>query len=126
MKYLRYFESSEESWNVERDDIIEIFSDFMDDFQVTCVFGKRLHQFNVVDVKITDQDIKLGFKYYSQVRLIPLNKKSPWELSQYINSDEFLERQSEIVSKLDYYDLELTKVFVESTPSSILFLIYSK
>ncbi len=126
MKYLRYFESSEEIWNVERDDIIEIFSDFMDDFQVTCVFGKRLHQFNVVDVKITDQDIKLGFKYYSQVRLIPLNKKSPWELSQYINSDEFLERQSEIVSKLDYYDLELTKVFVESTPSSILFLIYSK
>jgi hypothetical protein len=126
MKYLRYFESSEEIWNVERDDIIEIFSDFMDDFQVTCVFGKRLHQFNVVDVKITDQDIKLGFKYYSQVRLIPLNKKSPWELSQYINSDDFLERQSEIVSKLDYYDLELTKVFVESTPSSILFLIYSK
>ena len=126
MKYLRYFESSEEIWNVERDDIIEIFSDFMDDFQVTCVFGKRLHQFNVVDVKITDQDIKLGFKYYSQVRLIPLNKKSPWELSQYINSDDFLERQSEIASKLDYYDLELTKVFVESTPSSILFLIYSK
>ena len=126
MKYLRYFENSEEIWNVERDDIIEIFSDFMDDFQVTCVFGKRLHQFNVVDVKITDQDIKLGFKYYSQVRLIPLNKKSPWELSQYINSDDFLERQSEIVSKLDYYDLELTKVFVESTPSSILFLIYSK
>ena len=126
MKHLRHFESSEENWNVEREDILEIFSDFMDDFQVTCVFGKRLHQFDVVDVKITDQDIKLGFKYYSQVRLIPLNKKSPWELSQYINSDDFLERQSEIVSKLDYYDLELTKVFVESTPSSILFLIYSK
>jgi len=126
MKYLRYFESSEEIWNVERDDIIEIFSDFMDDFQVTCVFGKRLHQFNVVDVKITDQDIKLGFKYYSQVRLIPLDKKSPWQLSQYINSDEFIERQSEVISKLEYYDLELYKVFVESTPSSILFLIYSK
>ena len=128
MKYLRYFESNEQNWNVERDDIIEIFSDFNDDFDVTVVFGKRLHQFNVIDVKITDQDINLGFKYYSQVRLIPFDKKNPWELSQYINSDEFLERQSEVVSKLDYYDLELTKVFVsvESTPSSILFLIYSK
>jgi len=126
MKYLRYFESREENWNVERDDIIEIFSDFIDEFNVTVVFGKRLHQFDVVDVKITDQDIKLGFKYYSKVRLIPLDKKSPWELSQYINSNVFLERQSEVVSKLDYYDLELYKVFVESTPSSILFLIYSK
>jgi len=126
MKHLRHFESSEENWNVEREDILEIFSDFMDDFQVTCVFGKKLHQFNVIDVKITDQDINLGFKYYSQVRLIPLDKKSPWQLSQYINSDEFIERQSEVISKLDYYDLELYKVFVESTPSSILFLIYSK
>jgi hypothetical protein len=126
MKHLRHFESSEENWNVEREDILEIFSDFMDDFQVTCVFGKKLHQFNVIDVKITDQDINLGFKYYSQVRLIPLDKKSPWQLSQYINSDEFIERQSEVISKLEYYDLELHKVFVESTPSSILFLIYSK
>ena len=85
-----------------------------------------MFQFDVVDVKIADQDIKLGFKYYAKVRLIPLDKKSPWQLSQYINSDYFIERQSEIVSKLDYHDLELTKVFVESTPSSILFLIYSK
>ena len=37
--------------------------------------------------------------------MIPLIKKSPWELSQYIDSDEFLERRSEIVSKIDYYDL---------------------
>lgn len=126
MKFLKYFESDSHNWNVEREDILEIFSDFIDDFQVTCVFGKKLHQFDVVDVEITDQDIKLGFKYYSQVKLIPLDKKSPWELSQYINSDEFLERQSEIVSKLDYYDLELTRVFIESTPSSIKFLIYSR
>jgi hypothetical protein len=126
MKYLKYFENSEIGWSVERDDIIETFNDFVDEFNVTVVFGKRLHQFDVVDVKIADQDIKLGFKYYAKVRLIPLDKKSPWQLSQYINSDYFIERQSEIVSKLDYHDLELTKVFVESTPSSILFLIYSK
>lgn len=126
MKYLKYFENSEIGWSVERDDIIETFNDFVDEFNVTVVFGKRLHQFDVVDVKIADQDIKLGFKYYAKVRLIPLDKKSPWQLSHYINSDYFIERQSEIVSKLDYHDLELTKVFVESTPSSILFLIYSK
>ena len=126
MKYLKYFENSEIGWSVERDDIIETFNDFVDEFNVTVVFGKWLHQFDVVDVKIADQDINLGFKYYSQVRLIPLDKKSPWQLSQYINSDEFIERQSEVISKLDYYDLELYKVFVESTPSSILFLIYSK
>ena len=133
MKYLKYFENSEIGWSVERDDIIETFNDFVDEFNVTVVFGKRLHQFDVVDVKIADhiilpgvQDIKLGFKYYAKVRLIPLDKKSPWQLSNYINSDYFIERQSEIVSKLDYHDLELTKVFVESTPSSILFLIYSK
>jgi hypothetical protein len=126
MKYLKYFENNPGIFNIEIEDIQEIFSDFIDDFQVTVVFGKKLHQFNIVDTKITDQDIKLGFKYYSQVRLIPLVKKTPYELSGYINSDEFLERQSEVVSKLDYYDLELHKVFIESTPSSILFLIYSK
>lgn len=126
MKYLKHFKKIVENFNIERDDILEIFSDFMDDFQVTCVFGKKLHQFNVVDVDITDQDIELGFKYYSQVRLIPLFKRTPYELSSYINSDEFLERQSEVVSKLDYHDLELHKVFIESTPVSILFLIYSK
>jgi hypothetical protein len=126
MRYLKKLESRVENWNVEREDIQEIFSDFIDDFQVTVVFGKKLHQFDVVDTKLTDQDIKLGFKYYSRVRLIPLDKKTPYELSGYINSDEFLERQSEVVSKLDYYDLELHKVFIESTPSSILFLIYSK
>jgi hypothetical protein len=126
MIHLKYFESHSENWNVEREDILEIFSDFIDDFQVTVVFGKSLHQFDVFDTKITDQDIKLGFRYYSRVRLIPLIKKSPWELSQYIDSDEFLERRSEIVSKIDYYDLELNQVFIESTPSSILFLIYSK
>lgn len=126
MRYLKYFENSEIGWSVERDDIIEIFNDFVDEFNTTVVFGKRLYQFDVVDVKVTDQDIKLGFKYYAKVRLIPLDKKSPWQLTHYINSDYFIERQSEIVSKLDYHDLELHKVFVESAPCSILFLIYSK
>ena len=124
MNYLKYFEGREEVWNVNRDDIKETFSDFIDDFQIIVTFGKKLHQFNVLDTKVTNQDIKLGFKPYIQVRLTSLDKTSPYKLSQYINSDDFLERQSELVSRLDYYDLELVKVYVEV--NSIIFLIYTK
>ena len=124
MNYLKYFEGREEVWNVNRDDIKETFSDFIDDFQIIVTFGKKLHQFNILDTKVTNQDIKLGFKPYIQVRLTSLDKTSPYQLSQYINSDDFLERQSELVSRLDYYDLELVKVYVEV--NSIIFLIYTK
>jgi hypothetical protein len=124
MNYLKYFEGREEVWNVNRDDIKETFSDFIDDFQIIVTFGKKLHQFNILDTKVTNQDIKLGFKPYIQVRLTSLDKTSPYKLSQYINSDDFLERQSELVSRLDYYDLELVKVHVEV--NSIIFLIYTK
>jgi hypothetical protein len=124
MNHLKYFENKDDIWNVDKDDIKETFIDFVDDFQIIVNFGKKLHQFNVIDTKITNQDIKLGFQPYVQVRLTSLNKTSPYQLSQYINSDDFLERQSEIVSRLDYYDLELAKVYVEV--SSIIFLIYNK
>ena len=124
MRYLKSFENRTEIWNLDKDDVKEVFSDFIDDFRVSIVFGKKLHQFNVVDTNITDQDIKLGFKPYIQVRLVSEDKSSPYSLSQYINSDEFLERQSEIISKLEYFDLELHKVYVEV--SSIIFLIYTK
>jgi len=124
MRYLKSFENRSDIWNVDRDDVMEVFSDFIDDFRVSVVFGKKLHQFNVVDTNVTDQDIKLGFKPYINVRLVLEGKTSPYSLSQYINSDEFLERQAEIVSKLDYLDLELVKVYVEV--NSIIFLIYTK
>ena len=123
MNHLKYFENKDDIWNVDKDDIKETFIDFVDDFQIIVNFGKKLHQFNVIDTKITNQDIKLGFQPYIQVRLTSLNKTSPYQLSQYINSDDFLERQSEIVSRLDYYDLELVKVHVEV--NSIIFLIYT-
>jgi hypothetical protein len=124
MNHLKYFENKDDIWNVDKDDIKETFIDFVDDFQIIVNFGKKLHQFNVIDTKITNQDIKLGFQPYIQVRLTSLNKTSPYQLSQYINSDDFLDRQSELVSRLDYYDLELVKVHVEL--SSIIFLIYTK
>jgi DNA-directed RNA polymerase len=97
MNHLKHFENREEVWNVNRDDIKETFIDLVDDFQIIITFGKKLHQFNVIDTKVTNQDIKLGFQPYIQVRLTSLDKKSPYQLSQYINSDYFLERQSEIV-----------------------------
>jgi hypothetical protein len=124
MNHLKNFENREEIWNVDRDDIKETFIDFVDDFQVIVTFGKKLHQFNVIDTKITNQDIKLGFQPYIQVRLTSLDKTSPYKLSQYINSDEFLERQKEIISRLDYNDLNINKIYVEV--SSIIFLIYTK
>jgi hypothetical protein len=126
MRLKRFFESykTEEVFGSTEDDIKEVFIDFIDDFQININFGKKLHQFNIVDTKVTNQDIKLGFKPYIQVRLSSIDSTSPYKLSGYINSDEFLERQSEIVSKLDYFDLELHKVYVEV--SSIIFLIYTK
>jgi len=124
MNHLKNFENREEIWNVDRDDIKETFIDFVDDFQVIVTFGKKLHQFNVIDTKTTNQDIKLGFQPYIQVRLTSLNKTSPYKLSQYINSDEFLERQKEIISRLDYNDLIINKIYVEV--SSIIFLIFTK
>ena len=126
MRLKRFFESykTEEVFGSTEDDIKEVFIDFIDDFQININFGKKLHQFNIVDTKVTNQDIKLGFKPYIQVRLSSIDSTSPYRLSGYINSDDFLERQSEIVSKLDYFDLELHKVYVEV--SSIIFLIYTK
>jgi len=126
MRLERFFESykTEEVFGSTEDDIKEVFIDFIDDFQININFGKKLHQFNIVDTKVTNQDIKLGFKPYIQVRLSSIDSTSPYKLSGYINSDDFLERQSEIVSKLDYFDLELHKVYVEV--SSIIFLIYTK
>lgn len=120
MIHLKRFENIEENWDIDKEDIKEIFSDFIDDFQIIVIFGKKLQQYSLA----TGPDLKLGFKLYIQVKLTSLNKTSPYQLSQYINSDDFLDRQSELVSRLDYYDLELVKVHVEL--SSIIFLIYTK
>jgi hypothetical protein len=124
MKFLKKFENRQDIWNIDREDIKEVFSDFIDDFEISVVFGKRLHQYQVTDVIITQDDLKSGFQPYVRVRLIPHLKSSPYELNGYINSDYFIERQSEIVTNLDYYDLVLVKVYVEV--NSIIFLIYTK
>jgi hypothetical protein len=126
MRLKKYFESynTEEVFGANEDDIKDVFNDFIDDFNIHIAFCKKLHQFNIVDTKVTNQDIKLGFKPYIQVRLISLDTTNPTKLNGYINSDEFIERQKEIVSKLDYFDLELHRVYVEV--SSIIFLIYTK
>lgn len=135
MKYLKYFENKD-TFNVDEEDIKEIFGDFIDEFRIRVRFGKKLHQFDVGG-EITSDEIKLGFKPYIQVILSnerswssSTDKSSPYKMSSYMNSDEFLERQKEVISKLEYLDLELAKVHVEThmpfDNTSIIFLIYKK
>jgi hypothetical protein len=138
MKYLKYFENKD-TFNVDEEDIKEIFGDFIDEFRIRVRFGKKLHQFDVGG-EITSDEIKLGFKPYIQAilsnerSLPPSNDKSSQyaiaiKMSSYMNSDEFLERQKEVISKLEYLDLELAKVYIETDmpfDPRIIFLIYSK
>jgi hypothetical protein len=138
MKYLKYFENKD-TFNVDEEDIKEIFGDFIDEFRIRVRFGKKLHQFDVGG-EITSDEIKLGFKPYIQVilsneRSLPpsTDKSSQYaiaiKMSSYMNSDEFLERQKEVISKLEYLDLELAKVYIETDmpfDPRIIFLIYSK
>jgi len=120
MIHLKQFENREEIWNVNREDIKEIFNDFIDEFELIITFGKKLQKSSLS----TGPDIVFGFKPYIQIRLISLDKTSPYRLSQYINSGEFSERKKEITSKLDYNDLFINEVYIEV--SSIIFLIYTK
>ncbi len=129
MKYLKHFENKE-LFNVDSEDIKEIFSDFLDEFKIWIRFGKKLHQFDAPG-PVTSDEIRLGYKPYIQVNLSGDQGISPYQMSVYMNSDEFLERQKEVVSKLEYLDLELAKVYVETNGipynnTSIIFLIYKK
>jgi len=134
MKYLKYFENKD-TFNVDEEDIKEIFGDFIDEFRILVRFGKKLHQFDVSG-EITSDEIKLGFKPYIQVILSNERSLPPStdnaiaiKMSSYMNSDEFLERQKEVISKLEYLDLELAKVYIETDmpfDPRIIFLIYSK
>jgi len=127
MIHLKQFENREEIWNVNREDIKEIFNDFIDEFELIITFGKKLQKSSLSTgpvVFIKPPDIVFGFKPYIQIRLISLDKTSPYRLGQYINSGEFSERKKEINSKLDYNDLFIDKVYIEV--NSIIFLIYTK
>lgn len=120
MIHLKRFENIEENWDIDKEDIKEIFNDFIDEFEIIITFGKKLQQYNLA----TGPDIKFRFKNFIKVNLIPLEDINQYKLSEFFNSDYFSERISEILSKLGYHDLELFKAYVEI--NSIIFLIYTK
>ena len=125
MKHLKQFESERlDLWGVDREDIKMCFDSFIDDYQLQVIFGKKLHQFDVVDVNVETKDVKLGFQPYVRVRLIPRQKLSPYELSSLLSSEEFNESKLETNARLSDYDLVIKNVEIEVL--SIVFLIYKQ
>lgn len=125
MKHLKQFESERlDLWGVDKEDIKMCFDSFIDDYQLQVIFGKKLHQFDVVDVNVETKDVKLGFQPYVRVRLIPRQKLSPYELSSVLSSEEFNESKLETNSRLSDYDLVIKNVEIEVL--SIVFLIYKQ
>jgi hypothetical protein len=123
MRHLKKYESErQEVFGCDRDDVKECFDSYLDDFSINVVFGKKLHQFDVLDVNVTSGDISLGFQPYIRVRLTSRVKISPYDLFNYMNSDEFKESKLEVIGRLSEYDLEVKNVQIEV--SSIIFLIY--
>ena len=125
MKHLKQFESERlDLWGVDKEDIKMCFDSFIDDYQLQVIFGKKLHQFDVVDVNVETKDVKLGFQPYVRVRLIPRQKLSTYELSSVLSSEEFNESKLETQSRLSDYDLVIKNVEIEVL--SIVFLIYKQ
>lgn len=124
MKYLKLFENSDtfESFGVNKDDVIECFDSFIDDFYITVNFCKKLHQFNVIDTKVTSQDIKLGFVPYIHVRMKSKDSTSGYYLHTYIHTDLFKNLKVELQSRLSMYNLILKDINIEA--NSLIFLIY--
>jgi len=125
MKHLKKFESERlEIWGVDKEDVKMCFDSFLDDYTLQVIFGKKLHQFDVVDVNVETKDVKLGFQPYVRVRLIPRVKLSAYELSSILSSTEFTDSKLETASRLSDYDLVIKNIEIEV--SSIVFLIYKQ
>lgn len=123
MKHLKKFESERyEVFGCDRDDVKECFDSYLDDFIINVVFGKKLHQFDLLDVDVTSGDVNLGFQPYIRVRLTPRVKKSGHDLFNYLSSEDFKESKLEVIGRLSEYDLEVKNVQIEVC--SIIFLIY--
>jgi hypothetical protein len=137
MRHLNHFEnnlyqSGSEIFGADSEDIKECFDSFIDDFIIDVTFCKKLHRFNVVDTKVTNQDIKLGFIPYIQVRLRGRHGKiTGYDLRtlmddgfQSINGEiyKWSVLKTELMSRLSTYDLILKDVNIEV--NSLIFLIY--
>jgi len=102
MKYLKLFESIKfDDIDITDEDIKEIFIDFIDDFDI------KIHSKKVLQNKfIKDDNVHLTPLSYIDVTLISKNSSY---LNKYIDS-EFLIRLKEIESKLNDYDLKVSKI----------------
>jgi len=122
MKYLKLFESNE--FNFTEGDIRDIFTDFEDEgFKIFVKFGKRLHQFHEVDSKITDQEIKLGFKLSIWVYLTSteFNVKG---LRDFMRTDKYLDLLNNVQFRLSHENLYIKETDI--TGNQINLLIYTR
>lgn len=122
MKYLKLFESNE--FNFIEEDIRDIFTDFEDEgFKIFVKFGKRLHQFHEVDSKITDQEIRLGFKLSIWVHLTSteFNAKG---LRDFMRTDRYLDLLNNVQFRLSHENLYIKET--DTTGNQINLLIYTK
>lgn len=122
MKHLKVFESGD--FDFTEEDIRDIFTDFEDEgFRVFVRFGKRLHQFHDIDSKITDQEIKLGFKLSIWVHLTSteVNEKG---LRMFMRTDRYLDLLNNVQFRLSHENLYIKETDISG--NQINLLIYTK
>ena len=121
MKYLKKIFENEESFDFSEDDIKDLFTDWQDEgFKVNVAFGKRLYQFSHIDSKLTDQDIKLGFKLSITVDL----RTNQFRVDNFMRTDTYMTLLGNLQHQLNHYDLEINKIY--STVNDITMIIYTK
>jgi hypothetical protein len=117
----KIFENSKSEFDFTEDDIIDIFNDFEDEgYKIIVRFGKRLQQFHEIDSKVTDQDIKLGFKLSIWVNLV----SSYTDSIAFSRSEKYLNLLNEIQYRLNTLNLYIKEV--EKSKNQINILIYTK
>jgi hypothetical protein len=115
----KIFESQDFDFNEE--DIRDIFTDFEDEgFKVYVRFGKRLHQFHEIDSKVTNQEIKLGFRLSIWVHLM----YSENSLRKFMRSDKYLDLLNNVQFRLSQEKLYIEGIDVSG--NQINLLIYTK
>jgi hypothetical protein len=120
MKHLKkLFES--EDFNFSEEDVKDIFTDFEDEgFRVSVRFGKRLHQFHDIDSKITNQEIKLGFKLSIWVHLT----STEIDVRKFMRTDRYLDLLNNVQFRLSHENLYIKET--DTTGNQINLLIYTK
>jgi hypothetical protein len=117
----KIFENDNSEFDFTEDDIIDIFNDFEDEgYKIIVRFGKRLQQFHEIDSKVTDQDIKLGFKLSIWVNLV----SSYTDSIAFSRSEKYLNLLNEIQYRLNTLNLYIKEV--EKSKNQINILIYTK